>query len=434
MPRSPANRWLRLYLFGNAFSTFGDFALFLAVAIWVKSLTGSTSEAGLVMFAFAAGRALLPLSGVLVDRVRRRPLLIVTNLLSAAIVLLLLLVHGRNDVPLIYVVMVLYGAAGSVTGPAQSALLPAIVPEAKLAAANGMIQSLGGLLRAFSPVVGAGLFASLGGGSVAVIDAVTFLAAAAAVGAITVPEPAPRRRAARWRAELTSGVGFIVRSREARQFVIACALVMGVIGFFETVVFALVTVGLHKPATFVAVLSVTQAAGTIAGGVTAGGMVKRLGEGPAAALGLFLAAACSGLLIVAVLPVTIVAMLGLGASIPWLIVGVTTALQRGTPSGIQGRVFAAFEFAITVPQTLSIALGAGLITVFSYQSLLGATAVVTFLAALFLAWRRDRRTPGKPPAEHAGHAEPRAAAVPDAGPAADTDPARQPVSRSATPD
>jgi MFS family permease len=432
MPRSPASRWLRLYLFGNAFSTFGDFALFLAVAIWVKSLTGSTSEAGLVMFAFAAGRALLPVSGVLVDRVRRRPLLIVTNVASAALVLLLLLVHGRNDVPLIYTVMFFYGVAGSITGPAQSALLPVIIPEEKLAATNGMIQSLGGLLRAFSPVVGAGLYATLGGGSVAIIDAVTFLAAAGAVGAIRVPESAPQRRAASWRTEVTGGVRFIVRSREARQFVIACALVMGVIGFFETVVFALVTVGLHRPATFVAVLSVTQAAGTIAGGVTAGGIVKRLGEGGAAALGLFLAAACSGLLIVAVLPVTVLAMIGLGASIPWLIVGVTTALQRGTPPGIQGRVFAAFEFAITVPQTLSIALGAGLITVFSYQSLLGATAVVTLLAALFLARQRDRRTPGKLPAEY-GAARPQADPVPDGEPAADLDPAWQPASRSATP-
>jgi len=394
-----ANRRLRIYLLGNAFSTFGDFALFLAMAIWVKSLTGSTSKAGLVMFAFAAGGVLLPLSGVLVDRVRRRSLLIIVNVLSAALVLSLLLVHGRQDVPLIYLVMFLYGAAGTVASPAQAAFLPAIVAEENLADANGMLQSLGGLLRVFSPVAGAGLFAWLGGGSVAVIDAVTFLIAAATLAAITVREPAPRPREAGWTAEVSSGVRFIARTTVPRQLVIACGLVMIVIGFYETAVFSLVTLGLHHAPTFVAVLSVTQAVGTIAGGVTASAIVKRAGEGPTAVLGLLLTAACSGLLTVAVLPVTIAAMLGLGASIPWLIVSVTTALQRRTPDELRGRVFAAFEFTITVPQTVSIALGAGLITVFPYRALLAAVGAVTLLAALFLGSRPEQRTREMQPPE-----------------------------------
>jgi len=65
---------------------------------------------------------------MLADKVRRRPLLIVTNLATAALVLLLLLVGDRHQVWLIYVVMFGYGVSASVLGPAQTALVQAIVP------------------------------------------------------------------------------------------------------------------------------------------------------------------------------------------------------------------------------------------------------------------------------------------------------------------
>src|SRR5579884_1009476 len=99
----------RLYLGGQIVSLFGDTSMWLAMGIWVKTLTGSTSAAGLVFFAFGAPQLLSPLTGVVVDRLRRRPLLIATNLAIGLAVLLLLLVHGSQQVWIIYVVMVLYG-------------------------------------------------------------------------------------------------------------------------------------------------------------------------------------------------------------------------------------------------------------------------------------------------------------------------------------
>ena len=73
----------RRYLIGQGLSLFGDTSLWLAAGIWVKDLTGSTSAAGLVFFAFGAGTLAAPLAGMLVDRVHRRPLLIWTNLATA---------------------------------------------------------------------------------------------------------------------------------------------------------------------------------------------------------------------------------------------------------------------------------------------------------------------------------------------------------------
>src|SRR5712692_335454 len=85
-----AFRNARLYFIGQTLSLFGDTALYLALAIWVKSLTGSNAAAGLVFFFLALPSIAAPVGGLLVDRVRRRPLMIVVDLLVGGTVLLLL--------------------------------------------------------------------------------------------------------------------------------------------------------------------------------------------------------------------------------------------------------------------------------------------------------------------------------------------------------
>ena len=54
-------------------------------------------------------------------------------------------------------------------------------------------------------------------------------------------------------------------------------------------------------------------------------------------------------------------------------------------------MYAAVEFLITTPQTISIALGAALVTVAGYRTLLLAMAVVIALAAGYLLSRPEQR-------------------------------------------
>jgi len=75
MRRLLSHRDARVYIAGQGLSVIGDSALWLAMGIWVKILTGSNSAAGLTFFAFICGCLVAPVSGVIVDRVRRRPLL-----------------------------------------------------------------------------------------------------------------------------------------------------------------------------------------------------------------------------------------------------------------------------------------------------------------------------------------------------------------------
>ena len=59
------------------------------MAVWMKTLTGSSARAGLVFFVLGIGNLAGPLGGLLADRVRRRPLMIVTDCVLGAAVLVL---------------------------------------------------------------------------------------------------------------------------------------------------------------------------------------------------------------------------------------------------------------------------------------------------------------------------------------------------------
>ncbi len=243
MRRLISHRDARIYIAGQSFSVIGDSALWLAMGIWVKILTGSNSAAGLTFFAFICGCMTAPLSGVIVDRLRRRPLLIGANLGGAALVCLLVLVHGRGGVWLIYAVMFGYGAANGLITAAQTALLTDLVPGELLGEANSALQMLSQGLRLITPLLGAGLLAWAGARPVVLLDAGTFAVAAASVIALRLREPQPHHAPARWRAEFAAGLRHVADTRALRRPLIACLIAVTAFGFFETVPFAVVGQG-----------------------------------------------------------------------------------------------------------------------------------------------------------------------------------------------
>jgi MFS family permease len=390
----------RIYLLGDVVSTLGDSALWLAMAIWIKELTGSSAAAGLVMFCYAAGSLFSPLGGVTADRFRRRPFLIWANLVAGAVVLPITLVHDRGQVWLIYLVIFAYGVIGSAIGPAQTALLPALVPGDLLAEANGAQQTLNEGLRIITPLAGAGLLVLLGGPVVAEVDAATFGVAVLSLIALRVDEPRPERAAGpRPRGELTAGFRFLRGEPVLRSITIALALAMLVFGFTESACFSVVTVGLHDKPAFVGVLITVQGAGAVAGGLTAAAVLKRLSEARLTALALACAAAGVLLLTLPSIVPVVIGMALAGFVGPWVSVAAITAIQRRTPAEVLGRVSGAFGLSLSLPQVVSVGLGAALIAVVDYRLLLLIVAVVVAAAVAFLVTQpASRRRAGEPPA------------------------------------
>jgi MFS family permease len=396
MRRLLAQRDARVYLAGQAFSLFGDSSLWLAMGIWVKTLTHSNAQAGLVFFFFTAPSLLAPASGLLVDRYRRRPVLIAANVLTGLAVLALLAVHGPGQVWLIDAVMVAYGLSYTVLGPAQSALLTVMLPADLLPDANGALNTVQQALRLLGPLAGAGLFVALGAHLIAILDSATFAIAVLSLLLLRVREPAPHLTHERWSRKVMGGVYHIWRTVELRQVVIAAACTTTVFGFIETIAYAIAGQGLHKPAAFVGLLAATQGAGAVAGGLSAATLVRRLREGRLMGVAMLIAATGAILQIPALLPTVLLGELLFGAAIPWLIVSLITLSQCLTPPDLQGRVYAAAETLITTPQTISIALGAGLITLTGYRPLLAAMATIFTLTATYLLTCPKQQTSHQP--------------------------------------
>jgi MFS family permease len=401
----------RIFLFGDVVSTLGDSSLWFAMGIWMKELTGSSAWAGLVFFCYITGNLFSPFGGVLADRFPRRPLLVVANLLSAAIALPIALVHGRGGIWIVYVVIFLYGATGSVIGAAQTALVPALVPPDLLAEANGTQQTLNQGLEVVTPLIGAGLFTVVGGAVIAGIDAGTFLVAVVSLLLLRIA-PTPDAAAAAMDGSsdaaadggaldghggVAAGFRFIWAEPVLRTIMLALGFSVLTVGFTESAFFSLVTVGLHHSASFLGVLTTVQGVGAVLGGAAAAPVLKRVSEPVLLAMGL----ACLTLAMLALtvpdLVVVLPGMLVAGFVGPWVGVAGVTAFQRRTPTAVMGRVFGVLRLVLTIPQAASIGIGAALIAVVSYRVLLVVIAVVAAAAGLFVIGQpgiRRRAVPG----------------------------------------
>ncbi len=379
---------VRLLFGGQFLSMFGDWAMFIALGVWARVLTGSNAEAGIVFLFLGVTGLIAPLGGIVVDRLPKRRLMISTHLALAAVMCLLLFVHSRSDLWLIYVVTLLYGLGGDVFAAARTSMLKAMLPDEQLGDANSVLQTVREGLRIVAPVTGTGLFAAFGGHVVALVDAATFVGSAATLVALPFVEPPPAPREHRFLREASAGIAHIVRTRVLRELTIGLCAALAVVGFCETLIFAIVINGLHYSAPWVGGIDAFQGVGAIAGGLTAAMLMRRFGDVRLTAFGLCLfALSCLGFLTSSVAAV-LAAVVVFGAGIAWVVIAAATAYQRRSPQALQGRVSAATNMLFSFPQTMSIAVGAALITLIDYRIEIVIMAAVTMLASLYLFTRR----------------------------------------------
>jgi MFS family permease len=388
----------RVFVAGWTLSVFGDWAMFIVLGVWTKDLTGSNAAAGLVFFALSAPSLLSPFAGLVVDRLPRRPLLLAIHTAEALVVLALLFVHDRGDVWIIYAVTVFYGAATTFGTSARSALMTVMLPRELLAESNGVLQTVREGLRLFAPLVGALIYASVGGGAVAVLDSATFVAVVIALLLIRVDEPRFERQEHHFVTELLAGVRHVFRTLPLRQIVVATGACLLVVGFSETIVFAVLAQGLHRPASFFGVLSSVQGAGAIVGGLTAARTMRRIGDVKLVGLGMILFALGVVPFVSHSLALVLAGIAVAGAGLAWLIVGYATAIQLRTPLRLQGRVLSASDTVVSTPQTFSIALGAALVSLFDYRLLVGVMAIVVVTCGAYLLTREPEAAAEKDPA------------------------------------
>src|SRR5205807_7866820 len=133
------------------------------------------------------------LAGVWVDRVRRRPLLIATDLgrafLLSTIPLAALL--GVLRIGQLYVVAAMVGMLTILFNVAHSAFLPSLIPPESLVEANSKLGMSDSLAEIGGPATAGPLVQLISAPFALFFDALSFLFSACCVGLIHTPEPLP---------------------------------------------------------------------------------------------------------------------------------------------------------------------------------------------------------------------------------------------------
>jgi Na+/melibiose symporter-like transporter len=382
----------RLYLTGLAVSVIGNNAMSLAAGIWVKSITGSSSEAAIVSVCVYAPTLAGPLAGAVADRVRRRRFLVWLNLVSAALVLPVLAVSGPGSVWIIFAVMTWYGIVLTLSGPAENALFAVMLSPELRQELNGWSLGFQETGRLVSPLFGAGLFALVGGGMVSVFDAITFVVAAALLSRIRLREARPVHQRRNWQADLLAGFGHIRRVPELRRLLLAASVVMSFSAVLVAAQYSLVQ-GVGEPPSFLGVFSAGLGAGSIVASLISGRLLRFAGEKWLAVLGMANFALGNAMRATDWLPLAMAGSVVLGFALPWLFLALLNLAQRCTPPQLQGRVSAAVTLVFFGPQAPLQALGAVAIRYATYQQLyLDGAAIAVATAIVYARLRRRPRS------------------------------------------
>ncbi len=170
---------------GGLISMMGDWVLFISLPIYIYQLTGSAlAMSGMFVAQLIPSLALGSVAGVFVDRWNRKRTMIVANLLLATTLLPLVLVTQPDRVWIVYLTGFAQSMISQFFDPAENALLPTLVDESHLLAANSLNALNNNLARLIGPAIGGVVIGRYGLSGVVILDAVSFVAAGALIALV----------------------------------------------------------------------------------------------------------------------------------------------------------------------------------------------------------------------------------------------------------
>lgn len=186
-------------LLTQALSMIGSRMSTIGLGLWLFEQTHTTTPLLLVAFFLELpGMLLGSIAGAVVDRVPRKPVLILTDagLALGTLVLLTSTLTNTFHVALLYGVAVVQGIRTIFQMPAGDASLSLMTPEQGRDRINGVRQMLFPFAGIVAPALTGLLYTTGGIAAVFAVDLATFAIAATAVFFIQIPQPAPETAAA----------------------------------------------------------------------------------------------------------------------------------------------------------------------------------------------------------------------------------------------
>ena len=341
-------------------SDLGDATTFLTLLLLINERTHSTGLIALMSIVLAAPQFTVGLlAGVVADRVNRRLIMRAADLVRFGLVGTLALV-AADALPAAFVLAGLAAAAGSFFNPARGAMLPNVVPESALPAANSLAQAS----RVVASLVGTGLagilFASVGPAPAFAIDAATFLVSFGLIslvpsqrGAIMDAREEQRQTFGR---SFRDGLAIIAKSRLLIATIVSMTTLMLALGAVNVLLVPFIVDGLGMPPWWLGAAELAQTTSLIASAAFVAILVGRLGPARLIPIGL---AGMTTFLFLLGFAQEGWHVLALLFFVGWVVTpiqaSVTTIVQTATDDAARGRAVSVLSAALSTTNVASMA-------------------------------------------------------------------------------
>ncbi|BBG00831.1 MULTISPECIES: MFS transporter [Pseudonocardia] len=254
----------------------------LAAPLLAATALGATPwQMGLLTAAQTAGFLLIGLlAGVVLDRVRRVPVMVAADLIRFALLVTVPLAWWFEVLGFGHLLLVTFlaGLATVFFDIAYQSVLPSLVGREHLVEGNGKLESTRAAAEAGGPALGGALVHLVGGAATIGGQALGYLMSAAAIARIRTVEPAPVPTRPTVRAEIAEGLRFVLGHPLLRPIVLctAWANLAGGMILAVLVLFLVGDLGLSEVGVGIAVAVI--GVGGLAGAATAGAWTRRLGQ------------------------------------------------------------------------------------------------------------------------------------------------------------
>jgi MFS family permease len=345
-------------------------------------------------------------AGVWVDRLPRRPILVIGDLGRAALLASIPLAYAFDALT----IWQLYGvgfAVGVLTvffDVAYQSYLPSLVAREQLVDGNSKLEISRSGAQLAGPALAGGLIQALTAPAAVLVDAVSFVASGLFVLRIRKREHTPERKPGRspftgMRAELSEGLRYVLGHRYLRWIAASTAT----FNFFGNVMWAIFLVyavrQLGMGAGTIGLIFAIGNIGYLAGAIASNRVARRLGVGPTIVVGA--ATGIAALLIPLApesgpIPLLIASQLIISFGLPLYNITQVSLRQAITPERLQGRMNSVMRFIVWGVIPLGTLTGGAIASVLDLRAAIWVGALgmsLAFLPVLLSPVRSLRQMP-----------------------------------------
>ncbi len=387
-------RDFRLLWLGQIVSNFGDALTHLTLVLYINRITGGDAQAiAWLLIALALPTATLGLvAGVFVDRWNRKQVMIVSDGLRAILTLGFIVAAVFQQLWLIYTLAFFHATIAAFFAPARSAVIPRIVPQEGLLAANSLAQMSVVFFRVLGTAVAGILVGTLETFNTAfIIDAITFALSALLIAQLRVQtqktEATSPASVGIVLTQLREGISLIVKSRILVGVMMAGGVAMLGIGALNVLLAPMVVNDLGLPETWFGALEFAQVAAMILSGALVTMLAAKIKPTNLASSGLLF----SGL---AILPMAFVTELWqlfpilfvLGLLATPLNAGISTLVQTAVSDEHLGRIGSALNGVIQTASLVSMFFAGTLAALVGVRNVFLISGLIVLISGLVAFW------------------------------------------------